>query len=248
MKISNTENTPAKALGNFLDMIQRVELNENYKPSNPSLVVAALKTLHADASAALDSFHSSKAILISSKKERVKTVEQVKATSMRVVNFLKACGAERTKIEQAMTIYRMIHGYKSPGTVKPVEGATQIEGEEVRKKSTKQGSQDSLVQNFQKLIQVLKTEVLYNPNEKDLSIEGLEALVNKFKTDDLATATADAAMERAKVKLTKLFDDPRTGVNVVMPAMKLYSKAAFGAKSPEYAGIVKIKHTKVLFR
>jgi hypothetical protein len=244
--MAKSENTPAKALGNFLDIIQKVESNENYRPSNPNLVVVTMKTLHADASAALDNFHACKAILLASKKERVKTVEEVKTTSRRVVNFLKACGADPAKIEQAMTIFRLIHGYRAPSTVRNSDSQATGTEEETRKKSNKQGSQDSLVQNFQKLIQVLKTEALYTPNEADLQIASLEALVMRFKTDDLATSTADAATERAKVKLKKLFDDPRGGVNVVMSAVKLYSKAAFGTQSPEYASLVKLRQQKVI--
>ena len=239
--MANAENTPAKALGNFLDMIKQVEANENYKPSNPYLLAESMKQLHSNASAALDSFHSSKAIMVACKKERVKTVGIVKEISRRVVNFLKACRTSVGKIEQAMAIYRLIHGYKAPGSVKSTPSEPPSNGEDAKKKSNKQGSQDSLVQNFSKLIQVLKTEPLYTPNEPELKITGLEALVQRFKNDDLATATADAANERARMRLKKLFEDPQNGVNAVMGGVKLYSKAAFGTRSAEYASLSKIK-------
>ena len=245
--MATSENTPAKALGNFLDMIQQVEANENYKPSNQYLLPEQMKQLHTDASAALDSFHSSKAIMLASKKERVKTVKAVKDISRRVISFLKACGADPEKIEQAMAIYRLIHGYKAPGNVEPTENQPPANGEDSKKKSNRQGSQDSLVENFNKLIKVIKTEPLYTPNEADLKVAGLEALVGKFKTDDLATAIADAASERARGRLKNLFDDPRKGVNVVMAGVKLYSKAAFGSRSAEYASLSKIKFPRVNF-
>jgi hypothetical protein len=245
--MANSENTPAKALGNFLDIITKVELNGNYMPSNTYLLSSSMKILHTDASLALDAFHSNKAIMLSAKKERVKTVDLVKTTSRRVVNFLKASGADDDKIEQAMAMYRMIHGYKAPGPVKPVATVTPNTADDTKKKSNKQGSQDSLVQNFQKLIHVLKTETLYKPNEADLKITGLDALVTKFKADDLAAATADAASEKAKASLEKIFDDPKKGVQVVMAGVKLYAKAAFGASSMEYKSLAKIKTPTLAF-
>jgi hypothetical protein len=245
--MATSENTPAKALGNFLDIITKVESNGNYMPSNTTLLSSSMKILHADASNALDTFHSNKAVMLAARKDRAKTVDVVKATSRRVVNFLKASGADDSKIEQAMAIYRMIHGYDAPGAGKPLATVTPAPADATKKKSNKQGSQDSLVQNFQKLIHVLKTEMLYKPNEADLKIAGLDALVTKFKNDDLAASTADAASEKAKANLEKIFDDPKKGVQVVMSGVKLYAKAAFGANSMEYKNLAKIKTPTLTF-
>jgi hypothetical protein len=245
--MATSENTPAKALGNFLDLITKVESNAGYMPSNASLLTPSMKILHADASTTLDTFHSSKAVMLASKKERARTVDIVKITSRRVVNFLKASGADDGKIEQAMAIYRMIHGYKAPGTTKVGEPVAAASAEETKKKSNKQGSQDSLVQNFQKLIHVLKTEPLYKPNEIELKITGLDALVTKFKADDLTTSTADAACEKARATLEKIFDDPKKGVKAVMSGVKLYSKAVYGAGSMEYKSVAKIKTPSLTF-
>jgi hypothetical protein len=245
--MATSENTPAKALGNFLDMITKVESNGGYMPSNASLLTPSMKILHADASAALDSFHSTKAIMQASKKDRVKTVDTVKTTSRRVVNFLKASGADEGKIDQAMAIYRMIHGYKAPGATKPITTGTPTAVEETKKKSNKQGSQDSLVQNFQKLIHVLKTETLYKPNEIELKITALDALVARFKADDLGASTADAACDKARASLEKIFDDPKKGVKVVMAGVKLYSKAVFGSDSMEFKSLAKIRTPTVAF-
>jgi hypothetical protein len=239
--MATSEHTPAKALGNFLDMITKVESHAAYMPSNAALLPASMKILHADASAALDAFHSNKAIMLATKKDRAKTVDLVKDTSRRVVNFLKASGAEQTKVEQAMAIFRMIHGYKAPGSTKPTSPTTPPTDEEQKKKSNKQGSQDSLVQNFQKLIQVLKTETLYNPNETELKISGLDSLVTKFKADDLSSATSEATCEKSRATLERLFEDPKKGVKAVMNGVKLYTKAVFGASSLEYKTLVKIK-------
>jgi hypothetical protein len=238
--MANSENTPAKAYGNFLDMIHQAEAMDGYNPSNENLLVPSMKTLHADGTAALDLYQSSKAIMLAGKKERVRTVEVVKDISRRVVNLLKASGADAKKIEQAMTIHRLIHGYKAPGAGKVVEAAEAPTEDEAKKRANKQGSQDSLVQNFQQLIHVIKMEPLYKPNEADLKVASLEALVNKFKTDDAAVAAASAVWEKSKAKLAKLYNGIPKGAKAVMTALKLYVKAAFGANSREYKAIARI--------
>jgi hypothetical protein len=235
-----SEQTPARAFGNFLDMIQKVESMDGYNPNSTHLMVPEMNKLHAEGTAALDAYQSLKAIMLAGKKERVESVGVVKETSRRVVSLLKACGASESKIEQAMAIYRLIHGYKAPGSSKPAEITTEPADDEAKKKSNKQGSQDSLVQNFQNLIQVIKTERLYNPNEADLKVAGLESRVNKFKADDLAVATAEAACDRAKDRLKKVYNTRTTGAEDVMRGMKLYVKAVFGPNSPEYKSVAKI--------
>jgi hypothetical protein len=238
--MAHSEKTPARLMAYFTDMTEITSSMEGYDPSNANLAVEAMRTLHASTTLTLDEFHTVKAALATGRKDRAQIVKSVKDMSRRALNFLKACGCGESKIEQAVSIYRDIQGYTTPSAVESGEQGTNSSEEESKKRSDRQGSQSSLVENFLKLVKVLKAEPLYQPKEADLKIPALESLVATYKVMQKDVSAAEAKWAKVQAKLDQSFNGQKKGVSDVMTDVKKYVLAAYGPTSPEYKSVKKI--------
>ena len=85
----------------------------------------------------------------------------------------------------------------------------------------------------------------YKPNEKDISIAGLNSKLAELKSTIANYLVASAALDAARLERNTVLYAKNTGlVDAAMDA-KLYVKSVFGAKSPQYKAISDIPFSKL---
>jgi hypothetical protein len=169
-----------------------------------------------------------------------------------VVNALSATDATKEMIDDARTINRKIQGSRkgtTPAVIPPPPVSTPpnpIDSAVPNDKqiSVSQLSYDSQADNFFKLLELIKTEPSYNPNETELQVGTLAALEQDMLNKNKAVADAIAAIDNSRIARDKILYQTKTGLYDVQLDVKKYVLSVFKAGSPEYKQISGIKFTK----
>ena len=103
---------------------------------------------------------------------------------------------------------------------------------------------DSRIDNFDKLIKLLTSVTLYAPNEADLKVTALTAVLNDLKAKNLAVTNAEVPLNNARISRNDILYKTNTGLVDTALDVKTYIKSVYGATSPQYKKISKIKFTK----
>ena len=103
---------------------------------------------------------------------------------------------------------------------------------------------DDRVENFESLISFLQTVPEYNPNEEELKIASLQALLADLRTKNISVMQTDIALETARGTRKSLQNTPFTGLVDVANDVKSYIKSVFGVKSTEYKLVSKLRFVK----
>lgn len=101
------------------------------------------------------------------------------------------------------------------------------------------------VQSFNGLIQVLKSEPLYNPIKDDIKITGLEETLANMKTSNKSAYASQASYSTSIKKRNMFFNEPITGYVATYQAVKNAAKAIFGSSSDQYKQISRFKFTRI---
>lgn len=110
--------------------------------------------------------------------------------------------------------------------------------------SASQQSYDQLIEHFTKLIELLKTEPTYTPNETELKITTLTTQLAGLKTANTNVTNAYTAVSNARISRGKTLYKATTGLHDITGDVKNYVKSLFGATASEYKQKSKIKFAK----
>jgi hypothetical protein len=241
---STTETGHAKNVANFDELIGFCTgYGATYNPSKASIKLAALGTLLTAAQASLASQKTAKTAFDNATNAREISFKPLKKLATKVVNSLSATDAARQTVADAETANFKIQGRRAKAL--PVAKAAK-EGEAApvdNSISVSQQSFDNQVDNFAKLIQTLTAEVLYKPNEVELQLVTLNTALTDLKAKNHAVVTATANASNARIARDKVLYADNTGLYDVAQATKAYVKSLFGASSPQYKQVSKIKFT-----
>ncbi|NJL76804.1 MAG: hypothetical protein HC892_19090 [Saprospiraceae bacterium] len=103
---------------------------------------------------------------------------------------------------------------------------------------------DSRIDNFDKFVKLLTSVTLYAQNEADLKVTALTAVLTDLKTKNAAVIAAEVPLNNARITRNDVLYKPNTGLVDIALDVKTYIKSVFGASSPQYKKISKIKFTK----
>jgi DNA replication initiation complex subunit (GINS family) len=174
-----SESGDMKLLGNFSKLIESVSLNPDYRPANPALPVPALNTRKTASLAAVAEVGTQEAALKGVVNDRQDLFEGVPALITRSGNMLKASGASKKIIDDAKTVARKVTGQRKTPKVK--DDPNTPENEATKTHSVSQQSFESIVGNVGDYVAIVGTVPTYTPNETDLTVAGLTALVADLK-------------------------------------------------------------------
>lgn len=241
---STNETGHAKNVANFDELIGFCTgYGAAYNPSKASIKLAALSTLLTTAQTALASQKTAKTAFDNATNAREISFKPLKKLATKVVNSLAATDATRQTVDDAQSSNFKIQGRRSkakPAAKPVVDGAKAVEDNSI---SVSQQSFDNQVDNFAKLVQTLTAEVLYKPNEVELQLATLNTSLTDLKTKNHAVITATAGASNARIARDKVLYADTTGLYDVAQATKAYVKSLFGATSPQYKQVSKIKFT-----
>ena len=170
-----TESGDQKLLGNYRKLIDLVSADANYNPANADITKAALATHYTAARGALDDVAPKNAPSKSAINDRQEAFDSLSGLMRRSFAMLKASGASKGKLEDAQTFLRKITGARKSPRIKDNPATPEVEGE--KQHSTSQMSFENRVGNVAAFVSILANSVSYNPNENELKISSLQALV-----------------------------------------------------------------------
>jgi hypothetical protein len=243
----------AKNVDNFEDLINRCTgFGVSYNPSLNAIKVANMSTLRTNALASLANAVTAFTAYATAIDNRQIIFDPLQKMATRIINALKASGANDQIIKDALTINRKIQGKRA----KPIK---EVENSETQKMvdpnvpidpnvpvniSVSQLSFDSMVEHYSKLIALLTTVTAYNPNEPELKVVGLNTLLTSMKASNTTAITATTNFINARIARNTLLYAKDTGLVDVAQDSKSYVKSVFGATSAQYKSVSSIKFTK----
>ncbi len=240
---STSETGHAKNVANFETLITAITAyGRDYNPSKESIKLTALQTLLANSKASLNAVNVAHSAYSNAVAARESAFQPFSKLITRVNSALKASDTTEQVDESALTIVRKLQGRRASTKLTEEEiKALEAEGKEVNQISASQQSYDSKLENFDKLIMLLSSVPLYNPNEEDLKITSLTALYNELKTRNTDVLTATIQLSNARISRNEILYKTATGLVDIAYDTKMYIKSIFGATSPYYKQISKLE-------
>jgi hypothetical protein len=243
---SRSESGHAKNTTNFDVLISRAAgYGTVYNPSKTSIKLPALQTLSTSSKNAVSAYNSLIPAYKIAVSAREIAFEPLNVLITRVLNFLKSSGTSVQMYNDGKTFARKIQGKRAkPKKTDEEKAAATAEGKEIKEISVSQMSYDNRLDNFDKLIKLLSSVTQYSPNENELRVTTLTTLYTDLRTKNTAVIAATTAIDTARITRNDILYKNVTGLYDVAADVKLYIKALFGASSPQYKEVSKIKFTK----
>ena len=242
--MTNTSETGhAKNVTNLESLITSIiALETSYNPSRDSIKLPALQALLTASKESLNAVNIAQAAYSNAVAARKVAFEPFSKLITRVMNSLKASGASTQVVQSARTIVRKLQGRRASAKITEEEKkALEAEGKEVNQISASQMSFDNRIENFDRLIMLLSSIPLYNPNEAELKVETLKALHNQLKEKNTEVILPIVQLSNSRIARNKILYSENTGLVDVALDSKTYIKSIFGATSPQYKQISKLR-------
>jgi hypothetical protein len=242
-----TEVGHSKNVANFEDLISFcLAYGANYNPANASITISGLQAKHAAALADLQAVKSAKTGFDNATNAREILFKDFKKFATRVLSALAAVSPSKQTLDDAKSINKKIQGRratsKNKGLPPASSGTTGTpDAPEDNTISVSQQSYDSLIDHFAKLIQTVSQEPLYNPNEADLSVAGLNAYLANMQAANTAVINATTVLSNARIARDKTLYHKTTGLVKTATDAKLYVKSIFGTTSAQFKQVSKLK-------
>lgn len=250
---TSTETGHAKNVANFENLILFCTgYSATYNPSKSSIKLTALNPQLTDARAAINDVTQKVTTFNIAINKRQDLFKNLKPLSTRIINALAATDASDKTIEDAKSFNKKIQGSKAkkkttdPIIIPPLGGAgggTPLP--DPKTISTSQQSYDQLKEHFSKLISLLASEPSYTPNETDLQLATLNALLSDMQVANTNVSNSYVEISNSRISRDQALYAENTGLYDTAMEIKKYIKSLFGATSPQYKQIGGIKFTKV---
>lgn len=245
--VSTSETGHAKNVANFENLVSFVaSYGAAYKPSKESLTLNALQNQSLSAKNALAAVNTALPAHSNAIAAREAAFEPLSKLITRIMNALKATDTTQQVDESARTLVRKLQGTRA--TAKLTEEEKKVleeKGEKVIEVSSSQMSYDSRLENFDKLIQLLSSVPEYAPNEEELKVTSLKALLDTLKAKNSAVTAATAPLSNARIARNVILYKTDTGLVDTALAVKSYIKSLYGATSPQYKQISKLEFKNI---
>ena len=242
---STSETGHAKNVSNFDELLSFVtSYGATYNPSKASIKLVALQTMATNSKNAINTVNAALPAYSNAVSAREVAFVPLNKLVTRVMNALKATDTTAQVDDSVKTLVRKIQG--SRATPKKSEEEIKLlsaEGKEVNEISSSQMSYDNRIDNFDKLIKLLTSIQLYAPNEADLKVTALTVLYNDLKIKNTAVVNAYAPLSNARIARNVVMYQENTGIVDLAFDVKVYVKSLYGADSPQYRQISKLKFT-----
>ena len=244
---TNSDISFAKNVTNFEALISIVtSFGAAYNPSKDSLKIPALKSLHLEATDSMTALKNAESATSTAVDTRELAFKSIGSLFTRISNALKASNSTVQADETAKTIFRKLHGKRASAKLTEEQKAALLaEGKEVNQISNSQMGYDDRVENFESLISFLQTVPEYNPNEEELKITTLQALLNDLRAKNISVMQSRITEDTARGLRKSVQNTPLTGLVDIGNDAKSYIKSVFGVKSVEYKLVSKLRFVKL---
>lgn len=224
-----------KLLGNYGTIIDFVSADPNYNPANPLIAKAALATHLTAARASFDDVAAKQAphkLAVNARQDGFEPLP-VKVRGARAM--LRVGGAAKNLLDDADTLVLKLTGGRKTKKIK--NDPNTPADESAKQNSASQMSYDNQVGNFTAFVALLANVPAYAPNENELKLASLQALVTDLDARNKAVSTAYVALSQARGVRDQLLYLAEDSVVERAALVKAYVKAAFGSDSQLYKQI-----------
>lgn len=231
---STSETGHSKNVSNFETMISYCTgYGAIYNPSNSEISLSDLTTLHDESKASVKLVKTTETPFNDVEGQRKLIFKPLKPLATKILGALKASNAPSTVIDDAETINRKIQGKRAdkPLVTDPLKDTV----------SVSQQSYDMQIDHLEKLIELLTIEPKYSPNEMPLKIATITDYKNQLQTINTSVRNAYTPYSNAMIARNKKLYNTETGLVPRAQVVKNYVKSIFGASSPEYKQINKLR-------
>ena len=243
---TNSDINHAKNVTNFETLISVVvSLGATYNPSKDSLKLPALQTLHSAATDSMTALKNAESATATAVDTRELAFKSIGSLFTRINNALKASNSTVQADDTAKSIFRKLHGKRASAKLTEEQKAIlSAEGKEVNQNSNSQMGYDDRVENFESLISFLQTVPEYNPNEEELKITTLQALLSDLKAKNISVMQNRIAEDTVRGVRKSVQNTPLTGLVDIANDVKSYIKSVFGVNSTQYKLVSKLRFVK----
>ncbi len=233
---NSNETGHAKNVANLEELIAFIEsYGDKYNPSRDDIKIVGLKALLQNGK---DAIHTVNLLLppysnaVAARNVAFSPLEKL---ATRVLNAVKATDTASQVDDNAKTIVRKLQGVRAtPKLTEEQKKELTDAGKSAKEISASQQSFDNMLDNLDKLIQLLQSIPQYAPNEEDLKVEALQALYDDLSAKHAAVKIALAPLSNARIARDEVLYKALTGIVDIAFDTKTYIKSAFGASSPQY--------------
>lgn len=243
---TNSDINHAKNVTNFETLISVVvSLGATYNPSKNSLKLPALQKLHSAATDSMTALKNAESATATAVDTRELAFKSIGSLFTRINNALKASNSTVQADDTAKSIFRKLHGKRASAKLTEDQKAVLLaEGKEVNQNSNSQMGYDDRVENFESLISFLQTVPEYNPNEEELKITTLQALLSDLKAKNISVMQNRIAEDTVRGVRKSVQNTPLTGLVDIANDVKSYIKSVFGVNSTQYKLVSKLRFVK----
>lgn len=204
----------------------------SYKPTQSTIQLAALQQLYTDAKNAINELAAKQAAYKNAVNTRNITFEPLKKLSTRILNAYIACGTSEQNIANVRYYINKIRGVRKTKALSAADATTS--STETTSHSNSQKGFDNLVGHYTNLLALLSLDELYQPNEYELSIKGLQDLVVDLETKNNAVINTTTTLSNARIDRNDVLYDDEDGLVERVSHVKKYVKSVFGTSSSQF--------------
>ncbi len=215
---------------------------ETYNPANTLITPAALQTAYLLGLGAVNAVDNILPANSNAKNVRSKAFDSMGKLATRAGNAFKSLVADESARVHIRSLIHLIQR----GRVNAVKSKATINeaGEDpstVKENASHKSGYEKQLDNFYRLIQFLASFPAYKPNEAELTVEALSAFHTELTKDNQLVADTQIQLDQSRMNREKVLYQPITGLVHTCNDSKSYIKSVFGANSPEYKQISKLK-------
>jgi hypothetical protein len=196
-------------LGNFCG-----HFGLEYNPTQSIITLTSIKEIKANSLEALKYVDIKFALYTQAVNQRQNAFEPLGKLTTRIINMLDASGAPDNTVKDARTIVRKIQGRRAHENS---EATTDKVNE--NKISASQQSFANMTANFLKLIEFIKSEKTYTPNNKELTVAALENMYNKLFNANDDVHKAYVQLRTARNNRDQVLYNSEKGLNLCKPKL-----------------------------
>jgi hypothetical protein len=212
-----------------------------YKPSKASIQLTALSALLTQAQQSLRATDGARTAYENAVNSRKPLFAGLPKLAARIVDALVASGASKAVITDAIAIKNRLHG--------PVRKLVPVTTPGTPNTTTNQYRYGmshldlaSRIESMEQLINRVVMEPLYKPNENDLKVASLQALVQQLKVANRQVMNAYTSEKNARRLLNGVLYQAN-GVYENARLVKAYLRSVFGNTSAAYKEVVDLTFT-----
>jgi hypothetical protein len=213
-----------------------------YNPGSNNLQINQLNALLTQAKQVLHTAKAAKAGYDQHANNREIVFDDIRRFATRVVLALAASGANSQTLKDARYHLRLMYGKRAEEPAPVTENATAT----VTPKARSVSRQDfaSLVDHLAGLVLTVSGEPKYQPNEPELTVDGLNAKVAQLRSLNQDVTMARMRWSNARIERNRvLYADPNA-LDGTAKAVKKYVKAVYGHDSEQYRQVKSLVFTK----